>query len=340
MKIPVMILSGFLGSGKTTLLLRLLQETKRLGMQPGVLINELGRQDVDGHILEGFHPGSIQKLLDGCVCCSKKNELAGSLQTLLQQKPSIVFIELTGVANPEEITDALTEPGLVRSFELQQIITVIDAEHALDYNSIFATDRQLVYTLRRQMEVADLIVLNKTDLAPQHQILKVENMIRKHNEKARILPTAHSRMDVNPFLQEIYEQRKSSNTMATPGIRTIHIGKQAVMERSEAKRVPSTAQPSHTRLSTLCLACPPHPSLTKEAVERFLGQWNKSLLRAKGYITIPSHQQTYLMQLAGKRVYWEPSSSVKDPYLVFIGIDLPTEDIQQAWNKLYPSSLV
>lgn len=73
MKIPVIVLIGFLGSGKTTLLLRLIEEAKRLGLEPGILMNELGKYDVDGHIISDFNPGiAVEKLLDGCICCSKK----------------------------------------------------------------------------------------------------------------------------------------------------------------------------------------------------------------------------------------------------------------------------
>ncbi|UUZ95497.1 hypothetical protein LJK87_14210 [Paenibacillus sp. P25] len=152
MRVPVVVLSGFLGGGKTTLLLRMVDEARARGLRPGILMNELGRLDVDGFTVSGQDDTAIQKLLDGCICCSKKSELAGSLNRLQQQKPDVIFIELTGVANPEEIADALTEPGLLRSMQLKQIVTVLDAENVLDYNSIFSSDRQLVHTLRRQME--------------------------------------------------------------------------------------------------------------------------------------------------------------------------------------------
>src|SRR5690348_15993733 len=126
MKVPVFVLSGFLGSGKTTLLQQLIKEAGRHGLKPGILMNELGKQDVDGHILADALPGiSLEKLLDGCICCSKKSEVADSLITLLQKNPDVLFIELTGVANPEEIADCLTEPQLMHKLYLYQIITIL-----------------------------------------------------------------------------------------------------------------------------------------------------------------------------------------------------------------------
>ncbi|OPA73036.1 hypothetical protein BVG16_30680 [Paenibacillus selenitireducens] len=193
-------------------LLRLMEEVQQRGLKPGVLMNELGKQDVDGHLLEGYSKGALQKLLDGCVCCSKKSELAGSLKLRYDQKPDIILIELTGVANPEEITDALSEPNLVRSLDVKQIITVLDAEHTLDYNSIFASDRQLVHTLRRQIEVTHLIVLNKIDLAEENQLLKIEKMIRKQNERAQIVRTMQSRIDVGPIMDSMLLEKNTWKT--------------------------------------------------------------------------------------------------------------------------------
>lgn len=156
MKAPVIVLSGSLGSGKTTLLIRLIEEAKRRGLRPGVLMNELGKYDVDGHIVGDTDSGiPMEKLLDGCICCSKKGELVGCIGSLLWRIPDVIFIELTGVVNPEEIADTLTEPELIDKVTLHRIVTILDAENSLDYNSIFAFDKALVHTLRRQMEVAD-----------------------------------------------------------------------------------------------------------------------------------------------------------------------------------------
>lgn len=76
MKIPVIMLSGFLGSGKTTLLLSLLKESKRRGLNPGIIMNELGAKDVDGYILQESTGTRVEKLLDGCICCSRKGGAA------------------------------------------------------------------------------------------------------------------------------------------------------------------------------------------------------------------------------------------------------------------------
>lgn len=161
MKIPVIILSGFLGSGKTTLLLSLLKESKVRGLNPGVVMNELGKRDVDGYILQEHTGTAVTKLLDGCVCCSRKEDLADSLMVLLRGRPDAIYMELTGVADPEEIAKTLQETPLQDLVELHYTITLLDAENALEYNSRLSSDKQLVRTLRKQPPQLILLSLIK-----------------------------------------------------------------------------------------------------------------------------------------------------------------------------------
>ncbi|RTE11029.1 CobW family GTP-binding protein [Paenibacillus whitsoniae] len=332
MRIPVIVLSGFLGSGKTTLLLRLLEESKRRGLQHGILMNELGKQDVDGLIVDEHSGAVLEKLLDGCVCYSKKSELGGSLKMLLNRKPDVIFIELTGVANPEEIADALTEPRLIGHLRLKQIITLLDAEHVLDYNSIFASDKQLVQTLRRQIEVADMIVVNKTDLVRMGHILKIKAMIHKHNDRAIVSFTKHSYLDLSPVLDGV--EQIEITKQAT--FKRLQMAKVSTGGRSEEKQKDShhhhENERSFSRVQTFTLPCS-STHITKKQVEQFLSLWGNSLLRAKGYILISEAGKMLLMQHAGRRTYWEPTFYSGEPYIVLIGIEMNEESLQSAWNS-------
>ncbi|KAF9114748.1 hypothetical protein BGX30_006495, partial [Mortierella sp. GBA39] len=203
MKTPVIILSGFLGSGKTTLLLSVLKECSARGLTPGILMNELGKRDVDGTILEEQAGVQVQKLLDGCVCCSRKSELPQGLSTLLERSPDVIVIELTGVADPEEIRRTLQEPGLAGRVRHHYTVTMLDAENVLEFNSRFSADKELVRTLRRQIESADLVAVNKQDLAAPGTIGKIESMIRKHNPEAAIVYTEYSRIDLSSLLDGV-----------------------------------------------------------------------------------------------------------------------------------------
>ncbi len=335
-RIPVIIISGFLGSGKTTLLLRLLKEIQIRHLQPGILMNELGNQDVDGLLVDEHSGASLEKLLDGCVCCSKKSELILSLKLLLDRKPDVILIELTGVANPEEIADAITEPGLIQHMVLKQIVTLLDAENALDYNSIFASDKQLVRTLRRQLEVADHIVVNKTDLVQAPHLQKIQKVIRKQNERAVITYASHTRMDLTPILVGI----KNGKDLTPAAIQRFRM-----LKPEQISQVQSTMRSkknheyleyrSFSRVQTLTLTIQSPTSVTQEDVERFLQRWKNTLLRAKGYLYFSNPNKALLMQHAGKRTYWEPSSYSGEAYIVMIGIELDMESVLMEWSAIH-----
>nr|WP_283942834.1 GTP-binding protein [Paenibacillus konkukensis] len=103
----------------------------------------------------------------------------------------------------EEVADCLSEPQLKDKLKLNMVITVIDAEYVMDYNSIFAADRELVRTLRRQIEVADLLLVNKCDLVSKNHLQKVGNSMRKYNPVAPIHFTIQNNIDLQGLLHGI-----------------------------------------------------------------------------------------------------------------------------------------
>ncbi|SDM96115.1 GTPase, G3E family [Paenibacillus sp. yr247] len=329
-KVPVIVLSGFLGSGKTTLLIRMLQEAAFFNLNPAVLMNELGKQDVDGHLLQAASPDvNMAKLLDGCICCSKKSDISDSVKQLLIRKPDVILIELTGVANPEEIVDALTEPALLPHVKLHKVITILDAENVLEYNSIFASDRELVHTLRRQIEVADLLLLNKVDLVSDKQLKSIEKTIRKSNERSLLLPTTHSHFDLELIFGALGPQESQSIVSSTFNKNLRFQAIKAVQPPRESSK--HTA--SFSRIHTITIPIDDNLYLTQRTVERYLAKWGSKLLRGKGYLIIGAKRELFLMQFAGKRTNWQPTAFQGTPYLVLIGLDLDATALEEDWQK-------
>lgn len=335
MRIPVIVLSGFLGSGKTTLLLHMLKESRIRGLRPAVIMNELGGRDVDSRILSETSDAAIEQMLDGCICCSRKSELAGTIRVLAKQNPDVIFIELTGVANPEEIADALTEPGVLGLVRLNQTVTVLDAEHVLLYNSIFEADLSLVRTLRRQIETADLILVNKSDLVTDTKLKKIDKAISKQNSKAVVLQTTYSRIDQNLVLSTISRQERQAPSVAQP-FQMVKAVPMAGGNRSESKEIPSDNETqSFTRIQTMTLTLSPNTVPTRKQIERIISRFKGDLLRAKGYIRLKEmDDKASLMQYAGKRITWADSDYPGDPYIVFIGIDINEQKIQEEWERI------
>lgn len=325
MRTPVIVISGFLGSGKTTLLLRLIQEVHTRGIKPAILMNELGRHDIDGHILSQASDGLImQKLLDGCICCSKKSDISSAITALLSQSPDVILIELTGVANPEEVVDEISEPQLMNKVFLQRIITVIDAENALEYNSIFSSDKQLVHTLRRQMDVADIMIINKMDLVDDVHLSKVIKLAEKHNDKARIFNTSNALVDLKPLVDGLQPLHLPARTSSPLNILSHH-------SQHHKKHTPS----SFSRVQTLYIPIQEHTSINLRKTEKFLKSWGHHILRAKGYLSIDGSSDCSLIQFAGKHMQWEPSSYKGPHYIVIIGFELNESALLQAWESQF-----
>ncbi|UCZ54201.1 GTP-binding protein [Bacillus shivajii] len=320
-KIPVVVLSGFLGSGKTTLLKHMLHRCEEKKMTPAVLINEIGKTDMDGEIVLQTNGSQIvEKLLDGCICCNKKSEVTESMIKLLQKKPDVIFIELTGVANPEEVVDSLTEPQLREYLYLDKVVTVLDGENLLEYNSIFEADRELVRTTRRQIQVADLLIVNKVDLISNSHKEKVNKAIIKQNAVSPIYYTTYSKIDVDHLLLNIGKIKNK---------RTLRVNEDSTHPHHSHHHAHNQDK-SFSRINTLTLSITQPIKSTK--IEKFLKKWRPNLLRAKGYISLK--KGTYLLQHAMKRSSWEPTDYKGNQYLVLIGIDLNIDEIKSEWEKL------
>ena len=102
--IPATILTGFLGSGKTTLLKRVLTEAH--GQKIAIIENEFGEENIDNDILVSDTNEQIIQMSNGCICCTIREDLRTTLQTLAAQKRKgeldfeRVVIETTGLADP------------------------------------------------------------------------------------------------------------------------------------------------------------------------------------------------------------------------------------------------
>lgn len=342
-KVPVIMISGFLGSGKTTLLLRLLDYAAKQQWKTAVLMNEMGDQDVDGAIISGEMPDlPIEKLLDGCICCTKRSELGQALNTLLDQKPDLIFIETTGVANPEQILEDLQDPSLVDRISIQRKIALADGRKFLEYNSFFASSRELVRTLRGQISFADIIILNKAGECEEKHLNKVITSIRKINTAASLSVTDYSLIDE----LEVFREFSRPADVRIDQIQDTPWSEEALKHEPHPQGAPIFANhrhqhgveseqtnPSFSGLDTLTLSAPTPIPLRISVIEAFLTARRSSLIRAKGYIQLSTGPT--LVQWAGSQLECQPSTlRLQRGYLTLIGHRLDKTRIVQEWEDL------
>ena len=162
--VPFTVIGGFLGAGKTTLLNRLLAGAD--GRRFAVLVNDFGALDIDGRLIAA-HGGDTIALANGCVCCTIGDSLVSTVMALLEKPAPFdhIVVEASGVADPGRIADlGVLDERLSRN----GVVVVVDAAHVRER----AADRRVGDTVRRQLEAADLIVLNKVDLAEDIAVMR------------------------------------------------------------------------------------------------------------------------------------------------------------------------
>jgi G3E family GTPase len=182
--VPITILTGFLGAGKTTLLNRIL--TGNHGLRVGVLVNDFGSINIDAELVVGVDNNMIS-LANGCVCCQIRDDLIESVDALLTRPEGIEYIllEASGVADPGGIFTTFSDANLRDRIRLDSVICVVDTDQ------VFAHPEYppLMQLKLLQVGFADMLILNKVDLAGPEQVAKVKAWLDDHFARLRIVET-------------------------------------------------------------------------------------------------------------------------------------------------------
>ena len=187
--VPVAVISGFLGSGKTTLVKRVL--TGDHGLRITVLVNDFGAIDIDSQLLASQSANSIS-LKNGCICCNLQNDLLGELQGLLEQEggpPDFLLIESSGVSDPGKIIHALRYPQLRERFQINTVLTLLNAATINDLEGEFK------HLAMAQLDAADIVVINQTDCVDEQQLEQVH--AQWLYPTARVLTTSYADIPID-----------------------------------------------------------------------------------------------------------------------------------------------
>nr|XP_034955653.1 COBW domain-containing protein 3 isoform X2 [Zootoca vivipara] len=190
-KIPVTIITGYLE-----------QHNKRIA----IILNEFGEGSALEKSLAVSQGGELYEewleLRNGCLCCSVKDNGLKAIENLMQKKGKFdyILLETTGLADPGAVASMFwVDAELGSDIYLDGIISVVDAKYGLQH-LIEEKPSGLINEAARQIALADLIILNKTDLVSQEALMKLRTAVRSINGVVKILETKRSRVDISDVL--------------------------------------------------------------------------------------------------------------------------------------------
>jgi len=330
-RLPVALLSGFLGSGKTTLLNGLL--THPAMADTAVAVNEFGDVALDQHLIRHGSDSTVV-LANGCLCCNLAGDMEDAIMRVFHRRTTgelprfaRLVIEPSGLADIAPIAQAiLRNPVMSRALRLDAIVTTVDAQFG-------ATQLARHPENRKQVALADRLLITKTDLVTPDDIEALRRLLREHNPVAPIIAARHGDIAPHDVLPGQFLDADAPPTARRRGLFV-----------AEPMPPDATAHTTVTEATTLLADRP----LAWTALEAWLRQTRiahgEQILRIKGLVDVAGaagplvlHGIHHVMPAPIELAEW-PDSDTRSR-IVVISQALDRDALRQSWQTALPAMI-
>ncbi|MBK8161007.1 MAG: GTP-binding protein [Rhodospirillaceae bacterium] len=310
---PVTVLTGFLGAGKTTLLNRIL--TEQHGRRFAVIVNEFSETGIDNELVVDADE-EIFEMNNGCICCTVRGDLIRILSGLMKRKDfDGIIVETTGMADPAPVAQTFyVDQDVSGKTRLDAIVTVVDAVN-------FSTHLDEAHEAAEQIAFADVILLNKVDLAQEEALKATEVRIRAINPYAKIVRTEKCAVDLDQVL----------GLDAFSLDRVLEIEPGFLIEEHEHEHDEEITSVS------LHSEAPLDPNAFSTWFGRLIRERGQDILRSKGILDFQGEDQRYVvhgvhMLTDGSFLGPWPDGKARNSKLVFIGRNLDEMGLREGFE--------
>lgn len=284
------LITGFLGSGKSTFLKNFIRLFE--GKKIQLIINEFGREGVDGTLLAGLGI-SLEEITGGSVFCSCRiDQFEKALRVFVRDDTEVVLVEASGLSDPTGVRRLLGSEDRFSQIDYSGCICLVDA---VRFPKIYAKSRTCV----KQLSASDVVLINKTDVATAEQREETKRLIEGQRPDVTVYETAYGIVDGS-----ILGALKSAS---------LH-------ERDEEKM--SFAADISMRSLTVTVA----PTISVYRLEKFIGMFADAALRVKGFVQ--TAEGLMMVSCVGNVVAVEPfagavSQQIVGKLVVLSGLGMP-----------------
>lgn len=312
-KLALYGLIGFLGAGKTTTLQQILLYCREQNLRPGLLINDFGEVNIDSLILRETGL-SLEELTGGCICCGTSFELMAAA-VYMSKNPEIdlLLLEASGIAEPDQLLDQLSDPMLWSLCKVGGLISVVDCAR-------WEMLSPLLPVVKRGVQFADVLLVNKQDEVSPAELAKIEQELE----------------DLNPAAPKF----KAIKGVPEAGFEPVF---HSLQDSSLFRAVPARKNNRAIHESFHSLTIAVDKPVKRESLEAFMQELPTNLYRAKGLVHLEGETLPVLFQYVGGtpganslelKPYQVSEDRPTDYQAIFIGQNLNKEALSKRFLEI------